>query len=78
MVGKGVMIAIPLDRYEELLESEIRVKVAVERLVHSDCFDKEEVLWILDTEVSAELAQELYEERQKKREIYLEKVLKEE
>lgn len=77
-MASGNMVVIPLERYEDLLETEIRVKVAVERLVHSDCFDREEVLWILDTEVSAELAQELYEERQKKREIYLEKLLKEE
>lgn len=61
------MVTISLDRYTELVETETRVKVAVERVLHDDFFDKEGILWILDTELSVEYAQELREKAEKER-----------
>lgn len=77
-MASGNMVVIPLERYEDLLETEIRVKVVVERLMHDGVLSEEDILWILNTELSVELAQELYEKRKKEREICLAKLLEEE
>lgn len=71
-------LMVPLDRYEELIALETRVKVTVERLSHNEFFDKEDILWVLDTELSVELAQELHKKKEKEREICLAKLLEEE
>lgn len=71
-------VLVPIPRYEELLGTETRVKVVVERIMHDDTLNKEDILWILDTEVSTELAQELCEKRKREREMYLSKILEEE
>ena len=52
-------VTIPVQRYTELIETETRVDVAVERFAHSDYVRTEDVLWILGTELATELAMEL-------------------
>lgn len=71
-------LMVPLDRYEKLISLETRVNVVVERLMHDRVLNDEDILWILDTELSVELAQELYEKREKEREICLKRLLEEE
>ena len=63
-------VTIPVQRYNELLDIETRVDVLIERYAHTDCVRKEDVLWILGTELATELAMELRhknEEAKKKR-----------
>lgn len=62
------VVVIPLQRYEELIQKETRLNVVVERLMHCDFFGKEDILWVLDTELSVELAYELHEKSKKERE----------
>lgn len=52
-------VCISLDRYEELLDIETRVNVAVERIQHEKYLNNEAVLWILGTELAVETALEL-------------------
>lgn len=54
-----VTIAMPLQRYEQLLDLETRVNVVVERIAHERYLSIEDLLWILGTKLSVELAQEL-------------------
>lgn len=66
------IVIVPMKRYEELLNLETRVKVVVERILHNEFLNKEDILWLLDTEVSVELAQELHEKSKKEQEKWLE------
>lgn len=52
-------VTIPVSRYTELIETETRVGVLVERYAHTDCVRKEDALWILGTELAIDLAMEL-------------------
>lgn len=53
------VVVIPLERYNELLQKETRVNVLAERLWHNDFLSREDILWILDTELSVSVAEEL-------------------
>lgn len=64
------VVVIPLERYNDLLRTETRVNVAVERMYHDDFFNKEEILWILGTELSTELAEEMRIETERIRKAY--------
>lgn len=72
------LILVPLQRYENLIVLETRVNAIVERIMHDESFDKEDMLWLLDTEVSVELAYEMrnktdenvYERRGKRMTVY--------
>lgn len=55
---KDRIVLIPLSRYDELIRTETRVNVLVERLWHQAYMSKEDILFILDTELSVELAEE--------------------
>lgn len=55
---KDRIVLIPLSRYDELIRTETRVNVLVERLWHQPYMSKEDILFILDTELSVELAEE--------------------
>lgn len=70
-------ITLSVSRYNELLKLETRVDVIVERISHSNFLSKEDILWILDTELSTQLAQELHDKAEKEREECLEKLLAE-
>lgn len=70
------VVVIPLERYNELLRTETRVNVLVGRMYHNDYVSREDVLDILGTELSVELAEEIREETRKTRDEY-EKRLKE-
>lgn len=72
------VVAIPLTRYEELIRKETRINVIVERIMHSDFFNKEDMLWLLDTELSIEFAQELHKKEEKERGEWLARTLGEE
>lgn len=72
------VVVIPLTRYEELIRKETRINVIVERIMHSDFFNKEDMLWLLDTELSIDLAQELHKKEKKEREKWLTRTLGEE
>lgn len=61
-------VTLSVSRYNELLKLETRVDVLVERILHSDFLSKEDILWILDTELSTQLAQELHNKAEKERE----------
>lgn len=64
MMDSSVVI-IPLQVYNELMETKIRADIIVERLAHSDFFSKEDILYLLGTELSIELAQELHDKAKK-------------
>lgn len=58
------VVVIPLKRYEELLDIESRVNVAVERVYHEKYISIESLLWILGTELAIETAIELRKKSQ--------------
>lgn len=53
------MIKISRYRYEQLLDIETRVNVAVERILHKEYMETKEVLWILGTDLAVETAMEI-------------------
>lgn len=53
------MIKISRYRYEQLLDIETRVNVAVERILHKEYMETKEILWILGTDLAVETAMEL-------------------
>lgn len=61
MLDTSVVI-IPLERYNELLRTETRVNVLVERMYQKDYMPKEDILEFLGTELSVELATEIRNE----------------
>lgn len=69
MESAGVVV-IPLERFEQLIATEQRVNVVVERMYHSDFLSNEDILWILGTESAVEIAQSLREEDEKRRVEY--------
>lgn len=72
------VVVIPLQRYNELLNIETRVDVAVERIVHDDYLKKEDVLWVLGTDLAVDKAMELREKDEEERKRYAEKYVGEE
>lgn len=62
------IVVIPLDRYEELIRLETRVNVVVERMYHGGSANREEILSILGTELSVELAEDIREKNKKSEE----------
>lgn len=72
------VVVIPLQRYEELVQTETRVNTLVERISHNDFFSTEDVLWLLDTELSVELAQGMLEQRKKEQKVWSTKLLSKE
>lgn len=52
-------ISIPLDRYDELLDIETRVNVAIETAMRTNTADVKNILWILGTETSMRIADEM-------------------
>lgn len=73
-----VTIAMPLQRYEQLIDLETRVDVVVERVAHKGYLSAEDLMWILGTKLSVELAQELREKAENERKEYAEKYGREE
>lgn len=61
------VVVIPLQRYEELLDIETRVDVAVERINNNKYIHAEDVLRILGTEFALEIADEIKKENEKER-----------
>ena len=53
------MIKISCYRYEQVLDLETRVNVAVERILHKEYMEMKEILWILGTDLAIETAHEL-------------------
>lgn len=68
-----ITISMPLQRYEQLIDAETRVDVVVERIAHNGYIATQDLLWILGTELSIELAQELRDKEESKRKEYVEK-----
>lgn len=60
------VVVIPCDRFEELIRLETRVNLIVERLYHGSTFDAEDLLWMFDTDLSCETAQEMRDKKRKK------------
>lgn len=58
MLSSSVVV-IPLQRYNELLNIETRVDVVVERIAHDDYLKREDILWILGTDLAIDKAMEL-------------------
>lgn len=69
----GNVVVIPLERYNELLDAETRINIAVERICHEKFVSKETLLWILGTEVAVETATRIRKEEEEEYEEYLEK-----
>lgn len=57
-------VAVPVRRFEELLDLETRVNVAVEKIVRSGYIDTEDLLFILGTELAITKAEELHLEHE--------------
>ena len=64
------MIKISRYRYEQLLDLETRVNVAVERILHKEYMEMKEILWILGTDLANETAHELERKDKEKWEKY--------
>lgn len=60
-----LMVTIPLNRYEELVKTETRVNVVVERFMQQKYLTNSELLYTLGTELAVELASKIMEEAQK-------------
>lgn len=61
------VVVIPCDRFEQLIRLETRVNLIVERLYHGNTFDTEDLLWMFDTDLSAEIAQEMRDKKIEKK-----------
>lgn len=61
-MGNAEMVSISLDRYDELLDLETRVNVAVEKIVRCNYISTEDLLFILGTELALSKAEELHKE----------------
>lgn len=61
------MVMIPINRYEELLKTETRVNVLVERYMHSKYLKDEDVLFALGTDLAVELALDIVEKEKNQR-----------
>lgn len=76
MESENLMVTIPLRRYDELLDIETRVDVAVERMINEEYCKIEDILRILDTESALRKADEIREVvRKRKRDEELKKKL---
>lgn len=62
MDNKDLMVTIPITRYEQLLDLETRVDVAVERMINDEYCRTEDILRILGTELALQKADEIREE----------------
>lgn len=71
MKKQDLMVKIPLSRYEQLLDLETRVDVAVERMTNDEYCKSEDILRILGTELALQTADEIREGEKKRREEYL-------
>lgn len=69
--GLGLVVTIPQYRYEQLINLEARVDVAVERITNDEYCKIEDVLRILGTELALKKADEIREEEKHRREEYL-------
>lgn len=67
----GLTVTIPQYRYEQLLDLETRVDVAVEHITNDEYCNIEDVLRILGTELALQRADEIHEEERKRHEEYL-------
>ena len=61
------MVMIPIRRFEELLKTETRVNVLVERYIHSEYLKDQDVLFALGTDLAVELALDIAEREEKQR-----------
>lgn len=66
----GLTVTIPQQRYEELLDIETRVDVAVERMINDEYCKTEDVLRILGTELALQKADEIREKERADREAW--------
>ena len=64
------MIKLSRYRYEQLLDLETRVNVAVERILHKEYMEMKEILWILGTDLAIETAHELERKEKEQWEKY--------
>lgn len=65
MERTDLMVTIPLSRYEQLLDLETRVDVAVERMINDEYCKTEDILRILGTELALQKADEIRNEERK-------------
>ncbi len=61
----SLTVTITQHRYEQLLDIETRVDVAVERITREKCMGMEEILRTLGTELALQGAEEMKEEKRK-------------
>lgn len=71
MKRQDLMAKISLSRYEQLLDVEKRVDVAVERMANDEYCKTEDILRILGTELALQKADEIREKEKKHRKDYL-------
>lgn len=70
MENKDLMVTMPIARYEQLLDIETRVDVAVERMTNEEYCKIEDILRILGTELALQRADEIREADKKRNEEY--------
>lgn len=70
MENTNLMVTIPIFRYEQLLDTETRVDVAVERMTNDEYCRIEDILRILGTELALQKADEIREADRKRDEEY--------
>lgn len=56
-------VTVPIERYDELVSLETRVRTVVTKIYHDRHIGLKELLRILDTELSCELAEEIENEQ---------------
>lgn len=69
-MGEILTVTIPLERYEQLLETEIRTEILTERLIKNSYTRTEEVLRIIGTPKAIKKADKLRKEEEKERTEY--------
>ncbi len=70
MENTNLTITIPQSRYEQLLDIETRVDVAVERITNDEYIKTEDILRILGTELALQKADEIREKDKRWEEEY--------
>lgn len=64
-MNEQMTVTIPLERYEGLIKTECKVEAIVGQILRHKYISTEDLLYVIDTELSVELAEALKREYEK-------------
>ena len=64
-MSEQIMVSIPVERYDQLIDTEIRVNIAVERIINQKYMQTEDILRILGTGDALIEAERIKEENER-------------